>query len=513
MATIAGTVNGWRSRAGKVWYETDGSWTACSSKPTINVIQSSPTTDSGSASGNMYTTIIKITTPSITGASSISKIAITIYATDQNSTTGYLYGSLRTVYDSSSTTSDTVSTYRTNVAGGSAEASCSPSYGSYNTYTMTFSGTFSTNTSYYLWLYTKSTNDIYQLSTSSTAYTCTCTYSLNTYSIKYNANGHGTAPSSQTKTYGTALTLRSFISNVTGTGYTVSYNANGGTSTPTSSTSTLTYKQTYWNTNSSGTGTNYSSGGSYTANAAATLYAIWSTTKGSVTLASAISKTSSTSTYTISYNANGGSSTPSSQTLTRTTPYTFNKWAAGSASGTTYSAGASYTPSANITMYATWTTGTTTGSVTLASAISRANSTETGYTVTLNTNGGTCDTTSLTTTNTRSYTFKEWNTNSSGTGTTYSAEASYSTASNLTLYAIFNSSISAVSSVSLPTPKKSGYIFTGWSTTNGSTTYVDQSYTPSGNVTLYANYKQGYYVEMYLYNGGRWMNVLMDGGV
>ena len=67
-----------------------------------------------------------------------------------------------------------------------------------------------------------------------------------------------------------------------------------------------------------------------------------------------------------------------------------------------------------------------------------------------------------------------------------------------------------VSSVSLPIPKKSGYIFLGWSTTNGGTTYVNQNYTPSGNVTLYATYKHGYYVEMYLYNGGRWINVLMS---
>lgn len=510
MATATGTVNGWRQRVSKTWYPTAGGWTACSSTPGVNLVVSCPTTTSGTASNNMYGTIIKITTPNTSGASTFSKIAITISATDSNSTTGYLYGALRTVDDSTSTTSDTTATFKTNLAGGSSVASISPSYGSYSTYTLSFSGSFAKNTSYYLWLFTESTNDIYNLQASSTAYTCTCTYTLATYTISYNANGHGTAPSSQTKTYGTALTLRSFISDVTGTGYTVSYNANGGSSTPSSSTSTLTYTQTYWNTNSSGTGTNYSSGGSYTNNGAATLYAIWSTTKGSVTLASAISRTSSTSSYTITYNANGGSSTPSSQTLTRTTPYTFSKWAAGSTSGTQYSAGASYTPSAATTMYAIWTTGTTTGSITLASGISKANTTETGYTVTLEANGGTLDSTTLTTINTRSYTFNKWNTASNGSGTDYSAGASYSTASDLSLYATFTSSISAVSSVSLPTPKKSGYKFLGWSTTNGGTTYVDQNYVPSGNTTLYANYKEGYDIEMYIYNGGRWMNVLMN---
>lgn len=71
------------------------------------------------------------------------------------------------------------------------------------------------------------------------------------YTIKYNANGGSGAPSAQTKWHDTALTLSS--TKPTRSGYTFSK----------------------WNTNSSGTGTSYSSGGSYTANAATTLYAIW----------------------------------------------------------------------------------------------------------------------------------------------------------------------------------------------------------------------------------------------
>lgn len=81
-----------------------------------------------------------------------------------------------------------------------------------------------------------------------------------TYTITYNANGGSGAPSSQTKTYGTALTLSS--TKPTRTGY--------------------TFKN--WNTNSSGTGTNYNAGANYTANSAATLYAQWTPITYNVTI-------------------------------------------------------------------------------------------------------------------------------------------------------------------------------------------------------------------------------------
>lgn len=147
-----------------------------------------------------------------------------------------------------------------------------------------------------------------------------------TYSVSYNANGGSGAPSKQTKVKNATLKLST--TKPTRTGY--------------------SFKN--WNTNSGSTGTTYSPGGSYTANAAATLYAQWKA-----------------NTYTVSYNANGGSGEPSSQTktygvdltLSTTKPtrtnYTFKGWGT-SASATTvaYAAGATYSANSSITLYAVW---------------------------------------------------------------------------------------------------------------------------------------------------------------
>ena len=73
------------------------------------------------------------------------------------------------------------------------------------------------------------------------------------YTVKYNANGGSGAPSAQTKWHDTALTL--------------------STTKPTRSG--YTFKG--WATSSTATSATYSAGGSYTTNAAATLYAVWAT--------------------------------------------------------------------------------------------------------------------------------------------------------------------------------------------------------------------------------------------
>lgn len=158
----------------------------------------------------------------------------------------------------------------------------------------------------------------------------------NTYAVTYNANGGTGAPSAQTKTYGTALTLSSTKptkSSTTAATYTVTFDANSGTTTKASQSAKKTTSYTFskWNTASDGSGTNYSSGGSYTANAAATLYAQY---------------TSSTSTESVTL--------PTAAQCTRT-GYTLLGWATSSTATTAaYSPGASYTPTKTITLYAVW---------------------------------------------------------------------------------------------------------------------------------------------------------------
>lgn len=102
------------------------------------------------------------------------------------------------------------------------------------------------------------------------------------YTVSYNANGGSGAPGNQTKIHGTTLTLSS--TKPTRTGYTFSK----------------------WNTKADGTGTNYNSGGSYTANAAVTLYAQWTI-----------------NTYTVKIDPNGGSFTSSKNSTAQSTAQTY----------------------------------------------------------------------------------------------------------------------------------------------------------------------------------------------
>lgn len=146
------------------------------------------------------------------------------------------------------------------------------------------------------------------------------------YAIKYNANGGSGAPGNQTKWKDQTLKLSTTKPTRTG------------------------YSFLGWSTSSSATSATYSAGGSYTSNAAATLYAVWKA-----------------NTYTVKYNANGGSGAPGNQTktygktltLSSTKPtrtnYTFKGWGT-SASATTvaYAAGGSYTANAAVTLYAVW---------------------------------------------------------------------------------------------------------------------------------------------------------------
>ena len=150
-------------------------------------------------------------------------------------------------------------------------------------------------------------------------------WKANTYTVSYNANGGSGAPSNQTKTYGVTLTLSN--TKPTRTGYTFSA----------------------WNTAQNGSGTSYVPGGSYTANAAVTLYAQWTV-----------------NTYVVTFDAQGGSVTPASKSVTYGQPYgslpvpvragyRFDGWFTVATGGTQVTAETVVTVTAAQTLYAHWT--------------------------------------------------------------------------------------------------------------------------------------------------------------
>lgn len=137
----------------------------------------------------------------------------------------------------------------------------------------------------------------------------------------------------------------------------------------------------------------------------------------SATLASAItrSNTQAAGKINVSYNTNGGTGGPSSGhsgEYINTTTYAFNGWHASSADGTSYGAGTAYKPTSSVTMYAGWdsnTSRTTNPKITLSS-------------------------TKPTRTN---YTFLGWSTNKSATTASHQPSTAYTFSANTTLYAVW----------------------------------------------------------------------------
>lgn len=178
--------------------------------------------------------------------------------------------------------------------------------------------------------------------TANASVTLYAVWKINTYTIKYNANGGTGTPANQTKTYGKALTL--------------------STTKPTRASveddmGTLTeYSFQGWATSSTATSPTYKSGASYTANASATLYAVWSTTV-------------SLNLFDVIYNSNGGSYVAPQiktkgvdLTLRDTVPikngYTFGGWALSAdvtdAADASYKPNSTYNIDEDIILYAVW---------------------------------------------------------------------------------------------------------------------------------------------------------------
>jgi len=220
-----------------------------------------------------------------------------------------------------------------------------------------------------------------------------------TYTVTFDINGgSGTAPPSQTVNSGTSITMPSgeglsrsgytfggWNTNSAGTGtnytasytvtgnitlyakwnpiYTLTFDANGGSGSlpppQTGNSGTMPsgeglsrsgYSFGGWNTRSDGGGTNYNVGASYTLTSSLTLYAKWNQI------------------YTVFFDANDGKGTvllsqkassgsitlPDGADLSRT-GFIFGGWNTNSSgTGTNYEAGASYSVTNNITLYARW---------------------------------------------------------------------------------------------------------------------------------------------------------------
>ena len=292
--------------------------------------------------------------------------------------------------------------------------------------------------------------------------------------------------------------------------HTVSYNTDGGN---TISNATATYTFSGWYTAPTG-GTRRT----YTKMPAVseTLYAVWNNTNANITLP-----------------------TPTK------TGYTFEGWYSDSAKTTKVgSAGSSYTPTSNITLYAKWTTNTSTlsinpngGSVIITSPTggtsrtitstqtytqnygttltygtpnkTSTNST-TNYTVTYNydgaTRGASVTNATATKTDTTTYTFSSWTKSSSFygkmTSTTGNGTYTYGATKNVTdtITANYTSGVTSnTTSITLPTPMKDGYTFEGWYSNSAKTIKVGNAgdkYKPIGNVTLYAKWKMEMFADV-----------------
>ena len=320
--------------------------------------------------------------------------------------------------------------------------------------------------------------------------------SAQTYTVSYNANGGSNAPASQTKVHGVTLTLSS----------SVPYRFN--------------YEFVGWSTSSSATVVTYTAGASYTDNASVTLYAVWRYKPA---------------TYTVAFDANGGTNAPSSQTktdgvtLTLTTAiptranYRFAGWSKDrNATSASYTAGGSYTDNADVTLYAVWRYDPET------------------YTVRYDANGGSGAPSGQTKTYgvpltlsmgkpTRAgYEFLGWATSKGATASEYAPGERYTDEASVTFYAVwryvpktYTVSYDANGGSNAPgtqtktenitltlastNPAREGYTFRGWATSPTATTADYQpggSYTANAAVTLYAVWEKDSYTVSYDANGG-----------
>jgi hypothetical protein len=324
-----------------------------------------------------------------------------------------------------------------------------------------------------------------------------------TYKINLSHGGDSTNDTSTTKTWGVSLTLPTpDRADTTPDGYTVTYNYGGNGKGNESVTVKNTTSYTFQGWTIDGTSgirtyspTENNFGG--TAASEKTATAGWSsnTTKGSVTLPTP-SWANTTTSGKVTYNAstNGGTTDKASDDVNLTVTHTFQGWYNGSsyvAMGNT-----KYTPTANVTLTAKWDTKSSGSATVKLPTASKANGTA-SRTVTINANSGSTTVSSLKSNATVKYESTGWWTSASG-GNKVGKNGDSITPSTapITYYAQFSGTTGSYSAVTLPTAAqctRSGYSLKGFATNNSATTasYLPgASYTPSGNVTLYAVWEE-----------------------
>ena len=287
------------------------------------------------------------------------------------------------------------------------------------------------------------------------------------YTVSFNANGGSVSPTSVIVTAGNSATLPTPAKK-----YTLSYNANNGSGAPSSQSVSVSCKG--WSTSNTASSASYSCGSSYKPTTNITLYAVWYS-NGSATISSTkptrsgytfLGWSTSSSASSASYSSGSSISISSNTTLyavwkkNPTTSYTVN-----------YNAnGGSVSPSS-----ATVTAG---NSVTLPMPSKTA-------TITYNANGGSGAPSSQNV----SLSCSGWSTSSTASSASYSCGSSYKPTANTTLYAVWGKGTTTLSSTK---PTRAGYTFLGWANDKNATSAEFQSGTKvslKDNVTIYAIWK------------------------
>ena len=349
--------------------------------------------------------------------------------------------------------------------------------------------------------------DAYNLSRSVTLYAQFATMS---FTVTYAAGDNGSGASqTATKTSGVDLTLPNSAtanSYFTRAGHTV----------------------TAWSVNADGSTSDFALGGTYSTEAADTLYPVWTIDTYAVVFGSGDdasgSNESATKTYNVSFTI--PNSATSNSYFSRT-GYTITSWSTNSDGSTSdYDFGDSYTTNAALTLYPVWTADTYTityakGSVS-GSTGSNQTATKTHDIALTLPNSATANGYFTKT----GYTVVGWSANEDGSTTDFALGGSYTIEAADTFYPVWeandytvtytyngatggNSVTSIVYTVdgiqvSLPTPTRPGYTFEGWHSDSGLTTRVGlggASYAPTANITLYAKWDEGTYTVIFEYDG------------